>query len=125
MKEEIAKKWVEALRSNEFNQGRGRLCQEADDGDYFCCLGILAELYCQEVGSSVWEKYAPRGMFVAEGELAIHGNVLKLPPGVMDWAGMKTHDGDYKKDRSLSMDNDAGKSFKQIANTINTHWKKL
>lgn len=36
------KKWVDALRSDEFKQGRGNLCN--NDGS-MCCLGVLQHLY--------------------------------------------------------------------------------
>jgi len=88
MKKEIAKKWVKALRSEKYNQGQDQLCLETDSGDLLCCLGVLAELYCVENGSDVWEQ--------AQGynkeDLTIHGHLVTLPDKVIDWAGMKTPD---------------------------------
>jgi hypothetical protein len=40
MKKEIKKRWVDALRSGEFRQGRRYLKR---DGKY-CCLGVLCEI---------------------------------------------------------------------------------
>jgi hypothetical protein len=40
MDAEIKRKWVEALRSGAYEQGRGQLCK---DGAY-CCLGVLCVL---------------------------------------------------------------------------------
>lgn len=37
MNQDIKKQWVEALRSGEYTQGKGRL----HDGKNFCCLGVL------------------------------------------------------------------------------------
>lgn len=34
---DIKKKWVDALRSGKYEQGREYLC----DGDRYCCLGVL------------------------------------------------------------------------------------
>lgn len=41
MKAEIKQKWLEALRSGRYEQGRGVLRSRADR---FCCLGILCDL---------------------------------------------------------------------------------
>lgn len=53
MDKDVKKRWVDALRSGEYKQGRGALCyeEESSDGEssefYFCCLGVLidVELY--------------------------------------------------------------------------------
>jgi hypothetical protein len=44
MLNENAKKWVAALRSGRFDQGRGRLCI---DGKH-CCLGVAYRVYAEE-----------------------------------------------------------------------------
>lgn len=41
MKPEIKEKWVKALRSGRYKQGRGRLLRRMARGDYHCCLGVL------------------------------------------------------------------------------------
>lgn len=40
MDQEIKQKWVQALRSGDYEQGMGTLCK---DGKY-CCLGVLGEV---------------------------------------------------------------------------------
>jgi len=114
MKKVIANKWIKALRSDEYNQGIEQLCKETEGGDYFCCLGILAELYCKETGA-VWKS--------TNGNLTIHDSLVYIPIQVSDWAGMASFTGAYKKrSRVLTDDNDGEgnkrKSFKQIANII-------
>ena len=47
MNPEIKAKWVAALRSGEYKQGRGQLRSE----DLFCCLGVLCDLHAKETGS--------------------------------------------------------------------------
>ena len=43
------KKWVEALESGEFMQGRTQLCRKASQGRFeFCCLGVAEFLAQQE-----------------------------------------------------------------------------
>src|SRR4051812_8813302 len=45
MLSEVAKKWVDALRSGKFKQGRSSLTQKHPDGTLtHCCLGVLCEL---------------------------------------------------------------------------------
>lgn len=45
MNPEVKAKWVAALRSGKYDQGRGQL--RSPDG-YFCCLGVLCELAVAE-----------------------------------------------------------------------------
>jgi hypothetical protein len=49
MDKELKQKWIDALRSGEYQQGKKRLCTE--DGRY-CCLGVL-----QMVADGVTEPY--------------------------------------------------------------------
>lgn len=42
MKARYKTKWLKALRSGEYAQGRGVLCAANDDREHdFCCLGVL------------------------------------------------------------------------------------
>lgn len=58
-KEEIRQnviKWIEALRSGEYEQGRSSLHKEGS----YCCLGVAVEVLH---GADVWiEDYAPSGI---------------------------------------------------------------
>lgn len=40
MKADLKRRWIEALRSGKFTQGRNFLCIR----DEYCCLGVLAEI---------------------------------------------------------------------------------
>lgn len=42
MDPEMKKRWVEALRSGKYKQGKGRLHDEVHDT--YCCLGVLNEI---------------------------------------------------------------------------------
>jgi hypothetical protein len=44
LKADIKKRWVDALRSGEYQQGRELLVQNDVLGDRFCCLGVLCEI---------------------------------------------------------------------------------
>lgn len=50
MKPSIKKKWVAALRSGQYQQAKKVLT----DGQGFCCLGVLSNLYALEKGE-MWE----------------------------------------------------------------------
>lgn len=41
MTQELKDKWIAALRSGEFKQGRGRLCVAEGGVCTHCCLGVL------------------------------------------------------------------------------------
>lgn len=38
-------RWLEALRSGKYQQGKYRLRDNADGADRFCCLGVLCDTY--------------------------------------------------------------------------------
>lgn len=44
MTKELKEKWVKALRSGEYEQGRKRLKQIHFDDISYCCLGVLCDL---------------------------------------------------------------------------------
>lgn len=44
MKADIRTKWLEALRSGRYQQGRGWLKFKDGDGERYCCLGVLCEV---------------------------------------------------------------------------------
>lgn len=57
---ELAKVWVDALRSGDFNQTDGRLGRVDNEGnESFCCLGVLCELVAADgtISRSVSDKY--------------------------------------------------------------------
>lgn len=52
MNEELKRKWVNALFSGEYKQGRGAL-RGGENNDEFCCLGVLCDIY----DSSFWDGF--------------------------------------------------------------------
>ena len=110
-KKEIRRKWVAALRSGEYEQGRFSL--RTSDNKY-CCLGVLCEV-------AVKERKIPRP--VAKKEVyEFSGNTGHLPSNVMHWVGLRTSSGEYYEGRKLTgltAENDwNGKDFNQIADII-------
>lgn len=118
MKQEIAKKWVEALRSGEYKQTDSVLCQRYPDGSLgHCCLGVLCRLNDKV---EVIEK---------DNELFFDAEKSVLPFTVKNWAEMKTVDGNFDLEdnefNSLVEMNDDGVSFLEIADFIEKNYEIL
>jgi hypothetical protein len=112
-KKEFRKKWVEALRSGQYKQGRKRLCC---DGAY-CCLGVACDLY-NKLNS---ENPLPTSV-MADGAIKYGDNDSYLPTIVGESLGMLSYTGKYMRPEGsygyLAKDNDCGSSFLQIADLI-------
>lgn len=135
MKEDVAKQWVEALRSGEFKQGRGRLKREAFDPDgsgaqmgyTHCCLGVL----CEIIGAK--ETQMPGGS-IAFGDGA-DIRVGDLPMGILREVGMGSSSGMCVEGvqliigphayHDLAHANDSGATFEEIADYIEDNWQDL
>lgn len=121
MKQEILNKWVNALRSRRYKQGKERL-KTLNGQPRFCCLGVLCDLHSKETGEK-WKDDA------ANKEGRYFGNSGLLPDKVRRWAGLRESDpllldGSTEKDNSAAELNDAGKRFTTIARLIEQAKKK-
>lgn len=119
MNQEIKQKWVEALESGKYKQGKGRL--KSDDA--YCCLGVLCDLYINETGNGEWIKEekdlpedSPKHAFMDNGIVSD----LILPFYVKKWAGLDSSS-PCVGDKPLVDLNDFGSSFKEIAQLINQY----
>ncbi len=114
MNREIKAKWVAALRSGEYSQGKNYL--RTNEG--FCCLGVLCDLHRKEMQEGDWHY----GGTLADGTRKYHVYLEAgsfLPSRVMDWAGL--HECNpflIDLQDSLSGLNDRGKTFEEIADVI-------
>lgn len=81
MKKNIKKQWLAALNSGKYKQGQEELLCIDEDGDkYYCCLGVLCNLWAKEK-----HKKMPRCNDVLEA----------LPPDeILEWAGLSYADAD-------------------------------
>ena len=123
MKKEVADKWVAALRSDVYVQGKDMLANE--DRTEHCCLGVLCEIAIEN---------GVRVRVRTEGEefTRYDGESYRLPHVVKEWADMMFNDGrlfdedteDLPPD-SLAELNDSGLSFKEIADHIEEYWEAL
>jgi len=58
MNNSIKEKWVEALRSGDYEQGEGALRQEPSRGsNKYCCLGVLCDVVEEEVEGG-WREWS-------------------------------------------------------------------
>lgn len=131
--ESIARQWIADLRSDKYKQGQGQLC----DGKKHCPLGVLCE---QAVEAKAVHRKA------SAGRVEFDGRAGMLPPNVRAWAEMKAFNlndqgksmgpslrGKYSSEsgdkpgpsRDIVDDNDAGKSFAEIADIIEANWEKM
>jgi hypothetical protein len=97
------KKWVDALRSGKYNQGRGRLRHD----DEYCCLGV----FCDLIDDGEWSEPTFSGIyFYKVGDKDSSG---WLVDPILEHYCISN----YYMDRLMAM-NDEGKSFDAIADYI-------
>lgn len=122
---ENGKKWLAALRSGEYKQGRGVL----DDGQgRYCCLGVACKLAAEELGTVKVEEEAVTNQAFEPHPItstAYDGQQFTLPHSVMDWLGVRTDDpyvremwADGETSHSCSLLNDNEMPFTDIADMI-------
>ena len=110
MDAKVKKLWVEALRSGQYEQCTGELCNE--NRDRHCCLGVLTELYLEA---------NPQPDLVQRELLYQTGGILD--DQVCYWAGLYKRNPEvrpkgYFGGMRLSDVNDAQKPFSEIADLI-------
>ena len=104
MNPQIKQKWVDALRSGEYQQTQRYLHKK----DGFCCLGVLCDLYGKE--NNV--EWTPSGF---NNAYAFQDKESHPPSSVMEWAGVGDEIG------TLGELNDKGSTFNEIADLIEEH----
>jgi hypothetical protein len=109
MNPQIKQKWLNALRSGDYQQGQNYL--RTDNG--FCCLGVLCDLYIKE-NNVEWE-INEDNMYRYEKHFTV------LPPSVVGWAGVGDSNPYVNGKTSLGYLNDHGSTFNEIADVIEEH----
>jgi hypothetical protein len=100
MEKALKQKWLEALRSGKYKQGRFALRTKIDD---YCCLGVL----CDVSGVSEWEE---NGLCYSYG-----GALSFLPFRLRDQLASGA------RAALVAMNDDYGMSFPDIADWIGTN----
>lgn len=127
--QENIRKWVEALRSGEYRQGKGYL--QTGDGR-FCCLGVACEISgLVEVAPPPERVTAKTGEFyTGGGERLAYINPtdesdwsrVVLPVAVQDWLGLDRDNpyltwGDDRRE-AANLNDEFDLSFSEIADLI-------
>lgn len=112
-----AKAWVAALRSGKYEQGRGYL----KVGNLFCCLGVACDIAVKN------------GVDIEVTDTSYDGETKVMPEVVTAWLGLRNEEGYYETrndynllvGKRLTIDNDDGKTFEEIADIIESEPKGL
>lgn len=107
MKPEIKKRWLEALRSGKYVQGRKKL---RSVNDKYCCLGVLADLYLTE-SDLPWVRDAHSWALDDDGATGFPNDA------VIEWAELPNMD-PFLSGRRVTDRNDSGQPFGRIADLI-------
>lgn len=103
MVKEIKEKWLAALRSGEYKKGTSAL--QGHPG-YFCCLGVLCDLYAKETGVGKWSPQSWHLSFILPNNST---SDACLPREVADWAELREID-PLVGARPISFFNDCGEN---------------
>ena len=104
MDEKLKKRWVKALRSGEYEQGRGQL--RTWDGR-FCCLGVL----CNLIDNTAWDPISHKWK---DRELSLTDTGKAPLYDMLDELDMSREAHEYL----INMNDDQEASFKEIADWI-------
>jgi hypothetical protein len=141
MKIDIAKQWIDALKSGTYQQGQGKLhATDINGACMYCCLGVLCDLYMQQNPDELDVKVVTRKsddflqhtqmLSIGEDSITVYDNdSLVLPLRVREWAGMNDALGRFTNashaQDSLAELNDHGMSFDRLADVIDVHVAEL
>jgi hypothetical protein len=108
MNAEIKQKWLAALRSGEYQQGKSALRRDEDGQRRYCCLGVLCDL----IDPNEWQP-AKEGVPVAYKHA--------IATGMPTYDVMERVELSMMAAQKLAMMNDDGQSFVAIAKWIEEH----
>lgn len=114
MNPEIKPIWVQALRSDDYKQGKGYLRRlNVDGSEGFCCLGVLCDIYSKSMGIGNW---TVNSRFGSSFQMPNGGfsEKVDLPLAVQNWAGLT----DNTIRAELALWNDRSDTFSDIADWI-------
>lgn len=122
MHPEVKQRWIAALRSDEYQQGKGKLKQEINGQIGHCCLGVLTDLFIKDYKDSKWEQIKNGSYFHYKGVVGV------LHPEVKRWSGINTDNAKFPNNIridnacTLTECNDDGMSFERIADIIEKYF---
>lgn len=116
--------WLAALRSGQYKQTTGRLCEPGKKHDTFCCLGVAANILIENGHDLKWVEPSDDSFEYDLVNRKGKGDNGQLSPIGPKWLAkvLQTHltkPGMYSRVESELIDlNDSGYSFKKIAKWI-------
>lgn len=112
------RKWVAALRSGRFKQGRRALVTSTPDGPLHCCLGVACEVALAEgLRMEVLEPPDSGGAWLFDG------NGGTLPLAMSRWLGVRNTDPAIGNGVQATHANDSVMlTFEQIADAIEKYY---
>lgn len=114
----IKEKWLTALRSGKFKQGKEELRTLENK---FCCLGVLCDIYRKETKLGKWCKYHKNKFYFTNTKKSKQKFKSQglLPLSVQQWAEL-TYCNPLIADKQMSLAslNDSGSTFQEIADII-------
>ena len=117
MNKKIKKKWVKALRSGEYVQGRQYLCVPKGEYDEFCCLGVLCDLIARDKDSKSPSWRRKRVFRYMADDLIVLAFGYKHDTPTEAFRRKVGLDKD-EQDELIEMNDNQNRSFKEIADYI-------
>ena len=105
MNPKIKLRWLNALRSGEYQQGRYALLRDVNGKEEFCCLGVLCDLHARATGR-YWTERLDSAVLSFDGHADLPSRATER------WAGVSG------ASSPLANMNDKGKTFAHIADWI-------
>jgi hypothetical protein len=129
MKPDIASKLIAALESGEFKHCPHRL----HEGNRFCVIGVLCELYRRETGDGTWAPFDDEpGVYMFYGGDDFCPQRSGATESVERWAGLDSptgliepEGGDWSEARSLADENDNAEDYSLAIEFLNQHMAEL
>ena len=111
---EVKEKWLKALRSGEYKQGKGVLRNSDNE---FCCLAVLCDVVLEDnpnIGS--WKSTLDNCYYFSTGD---DKDAIYLPQVISDITGINKRGEFSENSAPLTAYNDSyGMTFNQIADII-------
>lgn len=115
LKPEVKEKWLNALRSGEYEQTNGCLRDMGNEKipSGYCCLGVLCDVYIKDTGKGHWwnRNTDPRpdeeGCKFDEYRFSLHSDnrqtQIDFPPSEVysEWAGVEHYDPSFSVEEAI------------------------
>ena len=117
MDSNLKQEWITALKSGEYNQGRGYLCDMNTDGSKeFCCLGVLGDLlHKKDPARFHWENESDSIQTFVDGNL---DEMEYLPLSTRQFVGLNIGEVCMLANMNDGTNGQTEHSFREIADYI-------